>query len=110
QVRYAMVGGQQFFERKEVKDLIAYLRVALNERDEISLRRIINYPARGIGASSLEHLAGYARDHRTSLWSAVARAGEIPGLKPAAIDAITGFAAVLGQLRAGLDGPIEPAV
>jgi superfamily I DNA/RNA helicase len=110
QIGYAMFGGQQFFERKEVKDLIAYLRVALSERDEISLRRIINFPARGIGPQTLEHLAGFARDHRCTLWAAVARAGDNPAIKGAALDALTGFAALIGQLRTALAGPIEPAL
>ena len=68
-----MVGGQQFFERKEVKDVLAYLKLAINQSDEISLRRIINYPARGIGETSLEKLALHAATRQWSLWQAVER-------------------------------------
>jgi DNA helicase-2/ATP-dependent DNA helicase PcrA len=69
-INYRVVGGQAFFDRKEVKDAIAYLKLALQTRDEISLRRVINYPARGIGGTTLEKLAQYAKEHGCSLWDA----------------------------------------
>jgi DNA helicase-2/ATP-dependent DNA helicase PcrA len=71
EVPYVMYGGQQFFERKEVKDVIAYLRVALNRRDELALRRIINYPARGIGATTVEKLVLAAQAAHTTMWEAL---------------------------------------
>ena len=85
-VPYIMYGGQQFFERKEVKDVIAYLRVALNPKDELALRRIINYPARGIGATTLERLILAAQAKHATLWDALKGAvhgtGTLPGLGP----------------------------
>ena len=85
-VPYVMYGGQQFFERKEVKDLIAYLRVALNPKDELALRRIINYPARGIGATTVERLANASHAKHATLWdamkSAVTGTGMLPGMGP----------------------------
>jgi len=73
-LNYRVVGGQAFFDRKEVKDAIAYLKLVLNPRDEISLRRVINYPARGIGATTVERLGAHARQHGTTFWDACAQA------------------------------------
>jgi superfamily I DNA/RNA helicase len=76
-LQYKVVGGQAFFERKEVKDAIAYLKLALAPRDEISLRRIINYPARGIGATTLERIAEVARTRGVPLYDACQKAHEL---------------------------------
>jgi len=83
-VPYVMYGGQQFFERKEVKDVIAYLRVALNHRDELALRRVINYPARGLGSTTVERLVAAAHARHATLWDAIRGAvtgtGTLPGM------------------------------
>jgi superfamily I DNA/RNA helicase len=79
-VPYRMIGGQQFFERKEVKDILAYLKVALNRSDEISLRRIVNYPPRGIGEGSLEKLTQHALAKGWSLWQAIERVDALDGI------------------------------
>ncbi|HEX8954243.1 MAG TPA: UvrD-helicase domain-containing protein, partial [Polyangia bacterium] len=76
---YKMIGGQAFFERKEVKDAIAYLKLALSPRDEISLRRIINYPARGIGPTTLERIAEAAMQRGLPLFDGCQKAHEIAG-------------------------------
>jgi ATP-dependent DNA helicase Rep len=81
-----MLGGQQFFERKEVKDLIAYLKCVLVPDDEMSLRRIINYPARGIGEAAFTKLLNHATAHDLSLWAVVQRAHAVRDLPPAALD------------------------
>jgi DNA helicase-2/ATP-dependent DNA helicase PcrA len=81
---YRVFGGTKFFDRKEIKDGVAYLRVALNPRDELSLRRIVNTPPRGLGAQSLAHIVSHAKSRRTSLLRALREADEIDALSPRA--------------------------
>ena len=95
QIPYRLVGGTQFYEKKEVKDLIAYLRVALSQRDDISLRRIINYPARGIGDVAVERLAQHALANSKPLWWAVERAQTIQGLSPQAANGCRALHAII---------------
>mgnify|MGYP000423837502 CR=1 FL=1 len=98
-VPYRVVGGQQFFERKEVKDVLAYLKLALNRQDEISLRRIVNYPARGIGDGSVEKLTQHALAKGWSLWEAVERVDALDGLPTVARDGCKDLERTMGELR-----------
>jgi DNA helicase-2/ATP-dependent DNA helicase PcrA len=108
-VPYVMYGGQQFFERKEVKDVIAYLRLALNPRDELALRRIVNYPARGIGATTMERLVARSTAKHAPLWEvvrAVAGGGghlDDPDIKPGIRTSIGDFVDVIARLAARLE-------
>lgn len=70
-IPYTIVGGTRFYERKEIKDVLAYLRLLVNPNDEESLLRVINYPARGIGETTLERLREFARQQNISLFNAV---------------------------------------
>ncbi|MCS7073668.1 MAG: UvrD-helicase domain-containing protein [Bacteroidia bacterium] len=75
-IPYKIFGGLSFYRRKEVKDVVAYLRLAVNPNDEESLKRIINYPARGIGETTMERILSFARQESLSIWEAVLRAKE----------------------------------
>jgi DNA helicase-2/ATP-dependent DNA helicase PcrA len=79
-IPYRVFGGTKFFDRKEIKDGIAYMRVALNPRDELSLRRVVNTPPRGLGAQSIRHIVEYGQAHRMSLLRALKNAGSIEQL------------------------------
>jgi superfamily I DNA/RNA helicase len=103
QIPMRMIGGTQFYERKEVKDLIAYLRVALNPGDEMSLRRILNYPARGIGEVAVSKLSAYATAHDTSLWAAVSKPYAIHELPHAAMDGCRELLRIIEAARARFD-------
>jgi len=98
-VPYRMIGGQQFFERKEVKDLLAYLKLALNRADEISLRRVINYPPRGIGDTSVEKLTQYALARGWSLWQAIERVDGLDALPSGARDGCRELERVVADMR-----------
>jgi DNA helicase-2/ATP-dependent DNA helicase PcrA len=70
-IPYKIYGGLSFYKRKEIKDLFAYFRLAINNYDEESLRRVINYPPRGIGATTIDKVIGCAHEHNTQLWNVV---------------------------------------
>ena len=104
-IRYGVYGGLKFYDRKEVKDVIAYLRVLVNPDDDISLRRIINEPRRGIGDSTVETIAAYAAQHGLSLLNALMEA-ENAGLSSRALTAVRGFTELLVTLTGDmLDKP-----
>lgn len=79
-IPYVIVGGIRFYERKEVKDLLAYLRLLVNQRDDESLRRIINYPPRGIGESTIDRLESHAADREVGLFEVVRNLEQVDGL------------------------------
>jgi DNA helicase-2/ATP-dependent DNA helicase PcrA len=79
-IPYDIVGGITFFERKEIKDLIAYLRIIANKEDFVSLLRIINVPKRGIGNATIEKIRAYSKENNLSLFSALTKAEEIKGV------------------------------
>jgi len=79
-IAYVIVGGIRFYERKEIKDVLAYLRVVANPLDTVSLRRIINYPLRGIGEATLRKLQQFALEQHIPFFDALGRADEVQGL------------------------------
>lgn len=104
-VPYQIVKGLAFYERKENKDVIAYLRLLLNPRDDLSFLRAVNEPARGIGKVSLEHLASYAEPREMSLSSAAAEVQKIPAIKGKAQTGLLQFSRLIAELRQRLDAP-----
>jgi DNA helicase-2/ATP-dependent DNA helicase PcrA len=90
-VPYVLVGGMSFYDRKEVRDVLAYLRLLVNPRDDASLLRIINRPARGLGATSVAKLVESAVSTGISTWDAIPRAAELAGLAPAVVEAFARF-------------------
>jgi DNA helicase-2/ATP-dependent DNA helicase PcrA len=96
---YTVVGGVGFYERREVKDLLAYLRLVLNPDDSMALRRVINVPARGIGERTLDLLQALAAQGSVSLWQAVARADDEDLLPARATMPLRRFRELILQLR-----------
>ncbi len=106
---YKVVGGVRFYERREVRDLLAYLRVVANPTDTVSLRRILNTPRRGLGDKTEELLERYAGRERQPFSWAVDAAADVPGLQPRAVKALEEFAALLAELRAQAADGLGPA-
>ena len=93
---YKVYGGFKFFDRKEVKDIIAYLRVLSNHSDEEALTRIINFPKRGIGDTTVEKIREYCRESGKSFYNAVM--GDIPGLSSSVTSKVNAFGKLLSDL------------
>jgi superfamily I DNA/RNA helicase len=98
-VPHRVVGGQTFFERKEVKDLLSYLKLAMNRADEISLRRIMNYPPRGIGDQSIERLTLHALAKGWTLWQAVERVDALDDVSSSARDGCKALEKLVADTR-----------
>jgi DNA helicase II / ATP-dependent DNA helicase PcrA len=97
---YRVVGGVRFYERREIRDLLGYLRLIANPEDEVSLRRVLNTPRRGIGERAEEYVAAFAQRERISFARALARPGDVPGLAARSARAIEAFNELIGGLRA----------
>ncbi len=96
---YRVVGGVRFYERREVRDALAYLRVLVNPADSVSLRRILNTPKRGIGDRAESCIEGLAQRDRITFWQALQRAADAPGLASRSLNAINGFVDLVEQLQ-----------
>ena len=107
---YKVVGGVRFYERKEVKDLLAYLRVLANPSDEVSLRRIINVPKRGIGDRALDYVDAFALSEFTSFWQGLHRCNEISDMPARAASSIHDFLSMIGTLRVLVEAKVRPSV
>jgi DNA helicase-2/ATP-dependent DNA helicase PcrA len=98
-IPYVVVGNVKFYERKEIKDALAYLRALVNPDDQVALKRVINEPKRGIGDTTVAHLDRFAQDQRITVWEAMTRAEEIPQLNTRAQRQLAEFVTLMQLLR-----------
>lgn len=99
QIPYTIVGGVKFYERKEIKDILAYLRLMANPSDGISLKRIINHPPRGIGEKTVENLVAFSRERGLSLYEGMGEALKEDWLSHGVRERIRGFIDLIEELR-----------
>jgi DNA helicase-2/ATP-dependent DNA helicase PcrA len=95
---YQVVGGQKFFDRKEIKDILAYLRLVVNSADNMAFQRIVNFPARGIGQTTISKLISYADMHSISAFDAIEKIENIQNLNSRAKSNLTGFRKLIDQM------------
>jgi DNA helicase-2/ATP-dependent DNA helicase PcrA len=100
-IAYTIYGGMSFFQRKEIKDYLAYLRLIVNPRDEEALKRIINYPARGIGKTTVDKAILYANENNIGMWEVLEQARKFR-FKAGTLDAIEKFVTMIKSFRSML--------
>ena len=100
-IAYRIYGGISFYQRKEVKDFIAYLRLVVNPRDEEALKRIINFPARGIGKTTLDKAVLFANENNLTLWDVLCNAS-MYGFRAGTLEAIDGFVTTIKMFQSEL--------
>jgi DNA helicase II / ATP-dependent DNA helicase PcrA len=106
-VPYQMVNGVEFFQRAEIKDVLAYLQLVNNPHDEVALLRVINKPTRGIGKTTIERLAHFAAHHGTTLLDAAHAAKKVATVSPRAAKLVSQFVQMIDRLIAQAASPIE---
>jgi DNA helicase-2/ATP-dependent DNA helicase PcrA len=109
QIPYVLIGGQQFFDRKEVRDAVAYLRFLVNSYDEVNLLRILNYPRRGIGRTTADLLIRASVVTRKPLWQVLRDCGGIDGVGAKAAEAVDRFVSMLDAFKSRYRGGKELA-
>ncbi|HWA84379.1 MAG TPA: UvrD-helicase domain-containing protein [Fimbriimonadaceae bacterium] len=108
-IPHILVGGQRFYERKEIKDMLSYLRLALNPRDDASVRRIINVPSRGVGNTAMAAIEQWASSRSLNLWNALCDAELLGSMQKKTASGIRAFVSAIQQAReiAGIGGIME---
>jgi DNA helicase-2/ATP-dependent DNA helicase PcrA len=106
---YKVVGGTRFYERREVKDALAYLRVLANPDDTVNLRRILNVPKRGIGDRAEACVAALAERERINFNTALLKAADAPGIASRSVSAITSFTSLIEELRTLIEAGAGPS-
>ena len=110
-IAYQVIGGPKFYERAEIRDVVAYLTALVNPDDALRLLRIVNTPKRGIGATSLQRLQAHAAGLGESVWSVMVSADDVPGLSAVAVNGLLAFVRLVEGLQAGLSGrPVAEVV
>lgn len=115
-INYRVVGGVKFYERKEIKDMLSYLRLVINSKDSLAVSRIINVPARGVGATSLRKLEVEAVNNNTSLWDIIEKIGDHSGefshikLSAKIKSSLTEFVTLINELRHLDQNKVKPSM
>jgi len=107
-IPYQIVRGVEFYRRKEIRDLLAYLKILVNPSDEIALLRVINTPARGIGKTTIDRVRAYAEHCNVSCFEAVKKSGQVESISKATRAKLAVFANMIAQFQKDLGGQVAP--